>query len=83
MGLIKDVKAQSAGTDASRAAAEGRTVFLYRFNVPATSSGFSGPVSGAAEVIEGIEQPGWRLAQMAYDGAQSKNGAVMLLFRRA
>ena len=83
MGLIKDVKTQSAGTDASSAAAEGRTVFLYRFNVPATSSGFSGPVSGAAEVIEGIEQSGWRLAQMAYDGAQSKNGAVMLLFRRA
>jgi len=41
MGLIKDVKAQTAGTDASRAAAERRTVFLYRFNAPATSSGFS------------------------------------------
>ena len=40
-------------------------------------------MSGAAEVIEGIEKSGWRLAQMAYDGAPSKNGAVMLLFRRA
>src|SRR5215469_15566970 len=29
MGLIKGVKAQTAGTDASRAAAERRTVFLY------------------------------------------------------
>lgn len=57
-------------------------MLLYRFNVPATSSGFSGPVSGAAEVIEGIEQQGWRLATKAYDEAQSKNGAVMLLFRR-
>jgi len=83
MGLIKDVKAQSAGTDASRAAAEGRTVFLYRFSAPATTSGFSGPVSGTAEVIEGVEQSGWRLAQMASDGTQPKNGAVILLFRRA
>ena len=81
MGFIKDVKSQSAGQDAARAAREGRTVLLYRFNVPATSSGFSGPVSGAAEVIEGIEEQGWWLASMAYDSKQSAHGAVMLLFR--
>jgi hypothetical protein len=36
-------------------------------NVPATSSGFSGPVSGGAEVIESVERQGWRLSHMAYD----------------
>ncbi|HEY5397841.1 MAG TPA: hypothetical protein VIL16_20835 [Trebonia sp.] len=81
MGFIKDTKVGSAVTDAARAIQEGRTVFLYRFNVPASNSSFSGPVSGAAEVIEGIERRGWRLAEMAYDGKQSTNGAVMLLFR--
>ncbi len=55
-------------------------MFLYRFNVPATSSEFSGPVEGAAEVIESVERAGWQLVDMAYDGAQSKNGAALLLF---
>jgi hypothetical protein len=82
MGLITDTKATSASKDASRAASEGRQVFVYRYNVPATSSGYSGPIGGASEVIEGIERHNWTLCHMAYDGAQSKNGAVLLLFRR-
>lgn len=81
MGFIKDAKIGSAATDAARARQEGRTIFVYRYNVPATSSGYSGSVSGAAEVIEGIEGKGWRLAEMAYDGKQSSNGAVLLVFR--
>lgn len=83
MGFIKDSKQNAAAQHALPATQEGHAVMLNRFNVPATSSGFSGPVSGAAKVIEGIERHGWRLAQMACDEAQSKNGAVMLLFRRA
>ena len=83
MGIIKESKASTAAQHASRAASEGRTVFLYRFNVPATSSGWSGPVSGAAEVIEAIERNGWQLGDFAYERAQSDNGAVLLLFRRA
>lgn len=58
-------------------------MLVYRFDVPATSSGFSGPISGAAEVIEAIERQGWLLDHFAFDRAQSKNGAVLLLFRRA
>lgn len=81
MGFIKDAKATTAANHAARARQEGRTVFLYRHNVPASSSGFSGPVTDTAEVIESIEQTGWQLAQIAYDGHQSKNGAVLLLFR--
>jgi hypothetical protein len=82
MGFVKESKQNTAVMHARRSAGEGHTVFLYRFDVPATSSGLSGPVSGAAEVIEGIEQQGWNLAEMAFDRAQSKNGAVLLLFRR-
>jgi hypothetical protein len=81
MGIIKDAKAITASKHAGQARTEGRTVFLYRYNVPATSSGFSGPVEGAAEVIEAVEASGWVLCDMAYDGAQSKNGAALLLFR--
>jgi hypothetical protein len=83
MGFIKDVKATTAASHAARARQESRTVFLYRHNVPATSSGFSGPITDAAEVIESIERTGWQLNQVAYDGHQSKNGAVLLLFRAA
>lgn len=82
MGLIKDTKAASAGAHAARSAKEGHTVLLYRFDVPWSSGGFSGPVSGAAEVIEEIEREGWHLDQFAYDRAQSKHGAVLLVFRR-
>ena len=83
MAWVKDTKAAVASQHAGRAAEEGRVILLYRYDVPATSSGFSGPVSGAAEVIEAIEGHGWQVAQMAYDGQQSKNGCVILLFRRA
>jgi hypothetical protein len=82
MGLIKDNKAATAGAHAARSASEGHTVLLYRFDVPWSSGGSSGPVSGAAEVIEEIEMEGWHLDQFAYDRAQSKNGAVLLVFRR-
>jgi hypothetical protein len=53
-----------------------------RYDVPSASSGFSGPISGAAEVIESIERVGWQLSNMAYDGKQARNGAVVVLFRR-
>ena len=42
-------------------------------------SGLSGPISGAAEVIEAIERQGWHLDHFGFDRAQSKNGAVLLL----
>jgi hypothetical protein len=44
MGFIKDTTTNIAGSHAARAAQEGRTVLLYRYNVPATSSGFSVPI---------------------------------------
>ncbi len=80
--MIKDTKTSIAGSHAARAVQEGRTVLLYRYDVPSASSGFSGPISGAAEVIESIERAGWQLSNMAYDGKQARNGAVVVLFRR-
>ena len=75
-------KASFAAVEATRAIQEGRTVFVYRYNVPFSSSNFSGSVSGAAEVIETIEAKGWALTQMAYDERQSSNGSALMLFRR-
>jgi hypothetical protein len=83
MGLVRDTKASAAAQHAARAAHEGRTVLLYRQNVGATSSGFSGPVGDVAEVIEAIESQGWELAQLAYDERRSRSGGVLLLFRAA
>jgi hypothetical protein len=82
MGFVKDAKVNTAASHAQHAIEEGRTVSLYRFDVPHSSSGFSGPVSGAAEVIESVERHGWGLCDMAYDRAQSRNGAMLFLFRR-
>jgi hypothetical protein len=83
MGLIKESKTNIAAAHATRAIQEGRSVLVYRYDVPATSSALSGPVSGAAEVIETIERTGWRLTDMTYGGHQARNGAVILLFRRS
>ena len=83
MGIIKRAKSGTAAAHAEVAAEQGRTVLLYRFNVPASSSGWSGPIAGAAEVIEAIEEYGWRLDNFAFDRAQSSNGGVLLLFRLA
>jgi len=83
MGLVKETKAGVGRTEAARARSEGRTVFVYRCNVPAFRSGFSGSISGAAEVIESIEGQGWSLSEFAYDGAQSRNGALVMMFRRS
>lgn len=81
MGLVKDVKSGTAAQHSARARQEGRTVFLYKFAVPSSSSRFSEPVSGAAEVIEAVERNGWLLHQMAYDSEQGSHGSVLLLFR--
>lgn len=81
MGFVKDAKANAAANHAARARDEGRTVLLYRQDVGIASSGFSGPVSGVAEVIEAIEGQGWALYQMAFDEKQSRHGGVLLLFR--
>ena len=83
MGIIKETKAATAASHARRSAGEGHTVLLYRFDVPWSSGGFSGPISGAAEVVEAIEKSGWQLDQFSFDRAQSSHGAVLLLFRRA
>ena len=83
MGLIEDTKVNIAATHAARARQEGRTVFLYRFDGNASSSGFSGPVGGAAEVIESVERTRSRLVDTSVTspGTKSKNGAALLLFR--
>jgi hypothetical protein len=82
MGLNKQTKTDAAADHALRAAREGRTVFFYRQNIPATGAGWSGPVSGVAEVIEIIEKCGWRLDQFALDEEWSRHGGVLMLFRR-
>lgn len=82
MGMLRDVKVNTAATHAQRAEEQRHTTFLYRQNIPHTAPGLSGPIGDFAEVIEAIEASRyWRLVDTMFDGQQSKNGAVILLFR--
>lgn len=78
---VTDVKATTAGADAARAAADGRTIFVYRAKVAATQAAQRGPLEGIAEQIEAIEAAGWVLhpGDMSFDAGNS----LVLLFRRA
>lgn len=82
MGIIKDAKANTIGNDATRAYSEGRTVFAPRLNTPATAAGFSGPVSGWAEMIEAVEAAGWTLTQWAATDDHKGRPVAYPLFRR-
>lgn len=72
MGFIKDNKTSVVHTQATRARAEGRTVFVARLNTPALDSGFTGSLAGVAEMIEAVEAAGWRMENMSY--SQDKHG---------
>lgn len=78
----KAAKAADARDFAMIAAQDGRGVMLYRFDIPASRSGWSGPIDDGSAVIDAVERVGWRLQHMAYDPRQSQNGALLLLFRR-
>ena len=67
---------------AKRTAGVKGDVMLYLVKVDFWKTGNDGPVKGASEAIEAIEAEGWHLDQMTYDGRQSSNGGVLLLFRR-
>jgi len=82
VGIVRNVKLQTAGATAERAAAAGRAVLAYRQNIPASKGGWSGEIPDMGEVIEQIERCGWQLASMAFDGHQSSHGGCILIFRR-
>ena len=80
MGFVKDFKVSSALEDARRAAGENHSVFVYKFHMPKFDSAASSTVSGAAEVIEAIEQAGWTLQQFAMHNRW--RGEMVMVFRR-
>lgn len=82
LGFIDRVKQNKIGEEAARAIREGRRVFLARINVGMTDAGASGTVTGAAEIIESIEDQGWRLDQMSYTQDRKGSPEGYYLFRR-
>jgi hypothetical protein len=82
MGFVKNVKVSGATEDAKRAADEGHSVFVFKFGMPNLNSAMSSTVSGAAEVIEAIEEAGWRLQQFALND-HVRHGQIVMVFRRA
>ncbi len=83
MGFVKKFKTDAAGGEALRARDEGRTVYVYRFEMPHWGSSHSGSVSGAAEVIESIEEWGWKLTHITGTAGEDNRGAFILVFHRA
>jgi hypothetical protein len=84
VGFLKDRRADTAGAHAMRAREEGHEVYVHRFKLPSmTGIGYGGsPVSGAAEVIESIEQSGWRLEHISH-AEVADHGSLLLMFRPA
>jgi len=82
MPFVKNMKAGAAGKDAQRAASEGHSVLVYKFDMPNLNSAVSSTVSGAAEAIEEIESAGWAMSQMALHPGV-RHGSLVMLFRRA
>ena len=82
MGFVKTMKVNTGSADAARAAAEGHSVFVFKFDMPNVNSAVTSTVSGAAETIEAIEAQGWTLAQMAVH-PDVRHGAMVMVFRRA
>jgi hypothetical protein len=81
MGFVKDMKTNTAGKDAARAVAEGRQVFVFKFDMPNLNSAATASVSGAAETIEAIEAEGWVLGHMSVHPSV-RHGAMVMVFRR-
>lgn len=61
MGILKKHYANSVAEDAARAREEGRTVFVARIPASGLATNYVGSMGGMAEMIEAIEQQGWRL----------------------
>lgn len=76
-----DNQSNTAAKDAARAAAEGRKIFVFKFDMPNLNSAVTGSVSGAAQVVEAIEDQGWVMSEMAVHPSV-RHGAMVMLFRR-
>lgn len=83
MGMGTDIAVKGVLQAAARAAAEGRPVLVYRQNISAWKTGWSGEIGGMGEVIAAAESRGWWLDKWVFDGMQSSHGGCILLFRRA
>ena len=82
MGFIKETKSNQLTKEAQRAIEEGRTIFAPRLNTPMSSSGFTGSISGWAEMIEAIESCGWSLEHWAIAHDDRHRPGAYPVFRR-
>lgn len=83
MGLIKNVKQNMVRTEAERAIAEGRRVFTPMLNTGMTQHSMSGSIAGWAEMIEAVEDCGWKLTDWSVAADEKGRPQAYPLFRRA
>jgi hypothetical protein len=83
MGWVKDAKQRELGVEARRALEEGRTVFAPMLNTPMTQHSLSGSIAGWAEMIESVEQAGWKLTNWSVAHDAKGRPQAYPLFRRS
>ena len=82
MGFIKKGKEEALAKEAVRAVEEGRTVFTPLLNAPTTHHGMTGAVPGWAELVESVEDAGWRLEHWSVAVDNKGKAEAYPLFRR-
>lgn len=83
MGFIKEAKVTQLGTEAAKAAADGRMVFTPMLNSPALHGGLSGNIADWSLMIEAIESAGWVMQHWAIGQDSKGRPQAYPLFRRA
>ncbi|SDD86424.1 hypothetical protein [Actinokineospora iranica] len=82
MGIFKDAKANTASADAQKAAQAGQTVFVARFNYPATHHGLSGQIADWSVQIQAVESAGWRVEHFSVAADTKGRPEAYVMFRR-
>lgn len=81
MGWIKNNKVAMMRTDAGKARAEGRNVFVCKLNYPALKADLSGEIVDWSMMIEAVESEGWALANFAGSADRHGRPEALCLFR--
>lgn len=83
MGLIKDVKAGTIGTEAAKARDKGRGTFAAMLNTPMSQHGMSGGIDDWAVMIDAVEAEGWVLSSWSVAMDTKGRPQAYPVFRRS
>ena len=82
MGFVKDKKSGMLADEARKAAEAGWSVFTPRLNFPSSMHGMTGNIADWAQMIQTVEQGGWRLVEWSVAMDTKGRPEAYPLFRR-